>query len=206
MHWDVVMPEHGKGSATTVLIHCGDFTNVGHLEDLLNFNRWLGQQPYDHRLYIWGNHDRVEDNQSWAQALLTNGTCIHDRFYEVDGMTFFGCSYTPEFLDWDFMHNKSQGQRYWQGISGPIDVLVTHGPPEGILDQVDHNALGCRAHRQQVEKIAPRVNCFGHIHRERKDKRTQALEWDNISSTLFINAAIVDEQYRIVREPITIEV
>jgi Icc-related predicted phosphoesterase len=59
--------------------------------------------------------------------------------------------------------------KYWDQIPLGLDVLITHGPPLGILDQVapggDH--LGCEGLLRAVEekRIAPgkRANCRGHI-------------------------------------------
>jgi Icc-related predicted phosphoesterase len=44
-------------------------------------------------------------------------------------------------------------------------VLVTHGPPWGILDTgYDGQHYGSRALARRVERGPPRLHLFGHIH------------------------------------------
>ena len=40
-----------------ILIHAGDFSACGELEEVLTFNRWLGEQDFKHKLVIAGNHE-----------------------------------------------------------------------------------------------------------------------------------------------------
>ncbi|PQE22515.1 hypothetical protein CJF31_00001444 [Rutstroemia sp. NJR-2017a BVV2] len=48
----------------------------------------------------------------------------------------------------------------------PLDVhiVMTHGPPYSILDQVDGQNLGCPNLLQAVSRVRPIMHCFGHIH------------------------------------------
>ncbi|KAK5453638.1 hypothetical protein LTS15_006825 [Exophiala xenobiotica] len=47
-----------------------------------------------------------------------------------------------------------------------VDVMLTHGPPMGILDQTmrEGESVGCEHLRRAVERCRPRMHCFGHIH------------------------------------------
>jgi len=40
-----------------VLVHCGDFTDLGTEEEVLNFLNWFIEQPYRHKIFVTGNHD-----------------------------------------------------------------------------------------------------------------------------------------------------
>lgn len=40
-----------------VLIHSGDFSNVGERTDILNFIEWLNRQPFKHKVIVAGNHE-----------------------------------------------------------------------------------------------------------------------------------------------------
>ena len=40
-----------------VLLHCGDFTNVGKDYQLATVNEWFGKQPHHTKIAIAGNHD-----------------------------------------------------------------------------------------------------------------------------------------------------
>lgn len=48
-----------------VLIHAGDFTNVGDSRDVRNFNAWLKLLPYQYKIVIAGNHDVSFDEQNY---------------------------------------------------------------------------------------------------------------------------------------------
>ena len=55
--------------AGDVLVHAGDFMNSGYdPKDVLSFNRWLGEQPFKHRLVCAGNHDRYFQNSPMKPA------------------------------------------------------------------------------------------------------------------------------------------
>jgi Icc-related predicted phosphoesterase len=47
-----------------------------------------------------------------------------------------------------------------------IDIMITHGPPHGILDYSLRGNLnaGCVHLMRAVERCRPRIHCFGHIH------------------------------------------
>jgi len=42
-----------------LLIHAGDLTRHGEVDELRDFNVWLGALPHRHKLVIAGNHDRI---------------------------------------------------------------------------------------------------------------------------------------------------
>ncbi|KAL1968259.1 hypothetical protein VTN77DRAFT_2094 [Rasamsonia byssochlamydoides] len=46
-----------------------------------------------------------------------------------------------------------------------VDVVVTHGPPKGILDYTESGQrAGCSNLFAAVARARPRLHCFGHIH------------------------------------------
>lgn len=62
-----------------------------------------------------------------------------------------------------------------------IDIMLTHGPPKGILDETNlGEQVGCDHLLRAVTRCKPRLHCFGHIHEgwgaERIDWRTKAFE------------------------------
>jgi hypothetical protein len=46
----------------------------------------------------------------------------------------FGSPYTPYFLGNAFQYKKHEEDLIWKAIPHNIDLLITHGPPLGILD------------------------------------------------------------------------
>jgi len=46
-----------------ILIHAGDFTSNGNLNDIKDFSNWLGTLPHKHKVIIAGNHEISFDVQ-----------------------------------------------------------------------------------------------------------------------------------------------
>lgn len=48
-----------------------------------------------------------------------------------------------------------------------IDIVMTHGPPAGILDRANaHNHVGCTHLQRALARVRPRLHVFGHIHED----------------------------------------
>ena len=54
----------------------------------------------------------------------------------------------------------------WSMIPENTDVLITHGPPSTILDQVRGVPRGCYDLLEIVLHIRPKYHLFGHIHED----------------------------------------
>jgi len=175
-----------------VLVHAGDFMNSGRdLQEILSFNHWLGEQPFTHRVVCGGNHDRYfETSPQQAQALLTNAIYLENTAVTIRNVRFWGSPYTPEFLNWAFMYPRGSSARYWDQIPNDLDVLITHGPPFGILDQTAPGEphLGCEELFMAVLEKKPKVHLFGHIHGGAGTSENGA--------TRFVNAAYLNERYK----------
>ena len=78
-------------------MHAGDFMNAGYdLREVVSFNRWLGEQPFAHRIVCGGNHDRpFENSPELARSLLSNGIYLEDSGTTIAGFSFWGSPYTP---------------------------------------------------------------------------------------------------------------
>jgi predicted phosphohydrolase len=182
----------GSLPAGDVLVHAGDFMNSGlYPEEILSFNHWLAKQAIQRRVVCGGNHDRLfQLAPRLARELLTNATYLENTGVTIDGVSFWASPYTPEFLNWAFMYPRGAAAQYWDQIPHDLDVLITHGPPFGILDQIEPGGehLGCEELLKAVEEIKPKLHIFGHIH-------GGAGTFDN-GTTRFVNAAYLNEQYR----------
>jgi Icc-related predicted phosphoesterase len=203
-HQDLRIPD------TDVLVHCGDFTMRGELVEVSSFLNWFQHQPARHRILIAGNHEltldgsRREFNEMvYCMVKNTPGiTYLEQQAITIEGVHFFGSPITPEFCGWAFMNTKDRIKGNWNLIPEGTDVLITHGPPYGILDinkRAQH--CGCPDLLEVVERIAPKIHSFGHIH---TDKPEQAREYNN-GVTHFINASNLDERYQLKWQPIVIE-
>ena len=152
-----------------ILIHCGDLTGLGTLPEINRFVQWWSALPHKHKVLVPGNHDFLfETNTSLACSRFA-GTGTHILINDettIDGVKIYGSPITPTFLNWAFNVDRGEPiKRYWEMIPDQVDVLVTHGPPHGILD-VTHRGekAGCEELMERVAKVKPRVHAFGHIH------------------------------------------
>jgi Icc-related predicted phosphoesterase len=122
-----------------------------------------------------------------------------DSGVEIDGVKFWGSPVSPRFFDLAF--NRSRGtkiRKHWQLIPPDTDVLITHTPPFGILDQNERGShTGCEDLLEVVLRIKPRYHLFGHIH--------EAYGTQATAHTTFINGSIVDATDKIANKPIIIE-
>jgi predicted phosphohydrolase len=167
-----------------ILVHAGDLTSHGDLEDVESFDRWLGDLPHRHKVVICGNHDFCFQNQAErARARITNAIYLEDSGCEIEGLTFYGSPWQPWFGGWAF--NLPRGEALaekWAMIPVGVDVLITHGPPEGILDRTNRGDLaGCRDLLMRVWEVKPRLHVFGHIH--------EAAGRQDIEETIYVNAS-----------------
>lgn len=63
------------------------------------------------------------------------------------------------------MYAEKDACKLWDSIPADTDILVTHGPPFGVLDRTIQNCnAGCHYLLQKVMEIKPKYHLFGHIH------------------------------------------
>ena len=185
-----------------VLLHAGDFhrdhNNTDEIED---FNEWLGSLDYTHKVIIAGNHDFcLEWLPAYNQKKITNAVYLRDSSVEIEGFKIYGSPWTPRFFDWAFNQDRGQeSAERWAKIPDDTDILITHGPPHGILDRVynkgDH--LGCEELRKRVDDLTLKLHVFGHIHAGYGDMFCE--------KTRYVNASACNERYSPTQEPIVVE-
>lgn len=192
----IVSDTHRKLSKLSIpdgdmLIHCGDSTLKGDLSQVEEFNRDLGALPHRIKLAVAGNHDfPFERQNAEARAALSNAIYLQDELVEIEGLRFYGSPWQPEYRKFAFNHPRSSPElaAVWAKVPDKVDVLITHGPPKGILDRAPlWPTLGDEFLLERVLQVRPRLHCFGHVHQS-----YGRLERDGIT---FINAASLGENY-----------
>ena len=210
-----------------VLIHAGDISNKGGEVDVTNFIYWFQNiQEFDTKIFISGNHDycfeRINEphhkgDYDWLHNLMSpenlaqsDVTYLEDSFMTIEDPEFsrpikiYGSPWQPWFYDWAFNLPRlgTELQEKWNMIPEDTDVLITHGPPNGILDLVNNfrqpnRNVGCESLRFHVERVKPALNVFGHIHEGYGVKQ--------VNDTLFVNASICTAGYEPTNKPIIID-
>eukprot|EP00808_Paulinella_micropora_P010535 g73918.t1 len=190
-----------------ILIHCGDFSYRGTANELREFNKWLGTLPHKHKIIIAGNHELTLDGDFYkkqkhtrpqpfglaAKALLTHATYLEHEALEVMSLRIFGSPFTPPIPGQRMAFNRERGSEMkhtWAEIPMGLDLLVTHGPPKGVLDMTFFGQhVGCEELRQRLAAMgsgAPSWHLFGHIHEARGVRLA-----NSHNPTSFLNAACV---------------
>jgi Icc-related predicted phosphoesterase len=77
----------------------------------------------------------------------------------------------------------------WQSIPSEVEVLITHGPPAGILDfTVDGKHAGGTSRLAEIsQRIKPQLHLFGHIH--------EGYGICKLGEVTFVNASICNPSY-----------
>ena len=150
-----------------LLLHAGDATKHGSLEEVAAFNRFLGTLPHRHKVVIAGNHDWAFEKEAvLARDLITHAVYLQDEAVVVEGLRIWGSPWQPWFYDWAFNLKEGAARRAkWDQIPRDTDVLITHGPPLGHGDRTTSGRqAGCVELLEAVRRVRPRLHVFGHIH------------------------------------------
>ncbi|KAF1916703.1 ser/Thr protein phosphatase family protein [Ampelomyces quisqualis] len=197
-----------------VLLHCGDLTMLGNLDEYDKTLDMLQSIEADLKLVIAGNHDITLDEEYYArrgQYMHSRSRNGHDRYLplkakemwlgdraEAAGVTYleegthsftlkngaklrvYASPYQPEFCGWAFPYWRNEDRYNAAHQCTPnavpiaenpipdfpaIDVMMTHGPPMGVLDRATTgDNVGCEHLLRAARRCKPRLHCFGHIH------------------------------------------
>ncbi|KAH6700006.1 putative phosphoesterase [Cadophora sp. MPI-SDFR-AT-0126] len=154
-----------------ILIHAGDATQSGTLEEFQATIDWLDSLPHRHKVIIGGNHDLVLDPN--AAGTRREGRSAIDwkgvTSLENDSVTLncvggrqikiYGSPFTPKHGNWAFQYPRSRNVWY-NTIPEDTDILITHGPPRAHLDL----GYGCDYLLDELWRTRPKLHVFGHIH------------------------------------------
>lgn len=201
LHWQLNVPDGD------VFVHAGDLTMSGGVEELKDAALWMRQLPHKRKVFIAGNHDfglqhfMTEGREDIVRDIFDGCDYLRDSGVEIDGVNFYGSPWQPWFYDWAFnLPRGSELAEKWSMIPADTDVLVTHGPPYGILDQCPNGKVGCYDLFCAVAKVSPKVHVFGHIHEAYGHVSRQS------GSPKFYNASVVNSSYKVANSPWIVEV
>ena len=158
-----------------VVIFAGDFTGPRsyHLQvpATEQFLKWFADLPFAHKLLVAGNHDGVPCLQPALfkdmLAAYPSVTYLEDSAVTINNHVFYGSPHTPKFMDWYFMKSESQLDRLYKSVPLDTSVLITHGPPYGILDWTIYagSHVGSHALLRLTKRLPDlKLHVFGHIH------------------------------------------
>ena len=201
-----------------ILIHGGDFMTSGYSEyEALEFFKWFEAQDYEDCIFISGNHDRIMQNEPEKMRGILTGYKGIDYLedeemvlygdgpngeYPEENIRIYGSPWQPEFFNWAYNlpRNGEELSSKWEAIPENTDILITHGPAWGYLDATiykPNQKLGCELLRERIDSLKPKIHIFGHIH--------SAHGYYFNGHTHFINASVLNEQYKYTNVPQSFE-
>lgn len=167
-----------------ILIHAGDLTQSGSLQELQKTVDWLRSQPHASKIVIAGNHDLILDANFPQKDTSASGEAIYwgEIIYLQDSETtitcdngrrlrIYGSPYSPIYGNWAFQYPRSEN--VWsEKIPDDINILITHGPPHAHLDLLK---MGCVHLSKELWRIRPQLHVFGHV---REGAETEWLQFN----------------------------
>jgi len=187
-----------------MVIHSGDCSNprdpYTNEPEVRDFIHWFKSLPIKHKIYVAGNHDTSIEKKLITKQYFQDYNIIYleDDLVEIEGVMIYGNPYTPMFGQWAFMKDRVKLDRYWKNaIPSSLDILVTHGPPKGILDKSYNrdNYLECCGDKSLLNKVMevqPAYHLFGHIH-NCKDIINAGMQKVSVCDTWFSNGSVVTD-------------
>lgn len=181
-----------------ILIHAGDFSGFGRSEAALrDFDTWLAELPHRHKIVVPGNHDSALEEHPFPHSLFQNAALLINEETAALGLKFWGSPVTPLYGG-AFGLCSADRRKLFANIPAGLDVLVTHGPPYGVLDFAPGGMhMGCRALLAAVHRVKPQVHVFGHLH--------GAHSVSTGPPTTFVNAALLGANDLLMHAPIVVE-
>jgi len=202
-----------------VLVHCGDISIRGSMSEVTDFMDWFSSLRYKYKIVIPGNHDFFFDHGRKARTYhgeFRHGKPIYsqedvkklldvypgvyflnDSGVDIEGIKFWGSPITPWFHDWAFNRWENEIEDHWNMIPDDTNVLITHGPPYGILDYTynGYKNVGCPALSARIQKLEDlMVHSFGHIH--------ESFGVETEREITYINASFLNISYNPVNYPV----
>jgi Icc-related predicted phosphoesterase len=191
--------------AIDMVIHSGDCSNprdpYNNEPEVREFIDWYKELSPKYKIYVAGNHDSsIEKKLVTKKDFEDNGIIyLENDYVTIEGIKIFGSPYTPNFGNWSFMRDRNKLDRFWcSAIHDDTDIVVTHGPPKGILDKSENRdrQLECCGDKSLLNKllqVQPAYHLFGHIHNA-GDIINAGLQKLSICNTVFSNGSVVTDR------------
>lgn len=208
-HSELILPE------VDMIVHAGDMGTYRdphmNVNGILDSLAWYRSLPIKYKVLIAGNHCTSIERGLIDKKEFEGITFLSHEYAEVGGLKIFGSPYTPSFgHGWAYNVARHKIGEYWKDIPEGLDILITHGPPKGILDLTENmegrlGQCGCKSLLNRVKETKPCFHVFGHIHPESCAPNSAILKVNGIDTT-FINASVVNLDYKIENNGFVIEI
>lgn len=210
-----------------LLIVAGDLTDVQREAAFVDFFSWISKTPYKKRIVIAGNHDTMIEDGTIPMNVISDFEYLCDSGTEFEWFETEDTKWGPRHLEGNrSLKLKIWGSPWtrrfpgmnpkcmaftvdmdeelaekWAMIPEDIDILVTHCPPNGVLDEVeDSENVGSDSLIKPMIKSGCRLHVFGHVH------ESYGKFHNPILGITYVNASHVNEHYEPVNKPVRVEI
>jgi hypothetical protein len=99
------------------------------------FLAWFAEQPARHRVLTCGNHEYLveADPDKW-RLRVRDATLLLNESITIEGIKLWSSPVTPLRGGAFGISDEAERETLWRAIPNDTDILVTPGPPQGILD------------------------------------------------------------------------
>ena len=197
---------HGKHSdvklsPADMIIHAGDMSEMGTKKQIQDFIDWFSSLDYQYKILLAGNHDFFFEQATSKEIrkMIPEGVIyLCDSGVEIEGIKFWGSPVQPWYHNWAFNKSVKTISKHWNEIPDDTDILITHVPPQSILDKNRRDEqCGCPQLTPRVKEVKPRYHIFGHIH-----ESYGMLESDGVT---YMNCSNLNNLYEYQNKPILID-
>jgi hypothetical protein len=201
---------------------------------------WICDQKYEKKIVIAGNHDNLLQsngkivNHGDFEYLCDSGTeyeytepgppdgkdgrfSIFSFSTEKKKVKIWGSPWTLKFPGMNphcmafTCDTEEELAEKWAMIPEDTDILITHGPPHGLLDWNEYGKQCGSTSLLEYSRKLPNLKlfCFGHIHEAYSTLNT----WEFVkgcqqsvcsSLPIIVNCSHVNEHYQPVNKPIRV--
>ena len=91
-HQQIALPK------ADMIIHAGDFTRKGTLEQINDFFAWFGSLDYKYKLVVAGNHDFGMENRSDNIIIPPNVHYLENEAIVIEGVKIWASPISTPFL------------------------------------------------------------------------------------------------------------
>ena len=212
------------GVTADILFIAGDWSYKATFQEVANFKQELKDIRPQFREIVWinGNHELGMESfpfMSEEVAKYSNTTYLEDSGISLLRETghgdvslrehvikIWGSPATPWFGGWAYNYQRGpEIARVWENIPEGLDILMTHGPINGINDMLPWSGerVGCLDLRNKLNELQrpPRVHLSGHLHVNYSGGVPTKFLTDSGNVVDCYNVAICTEQYKAINQP-----
>ncbi len=166
---DMYLKSMAHGPVDAILC-AGDFTWRGRdrHKEVSRCRKWVRKMAAIAPFYwIPGNHDIRFMNEFYdiPNTIRCKDETVKLGDYTLHGVSLSPCYDRPDMVTtWDYMTTNPLAEKLAYDFE-PVDIVLSHCPPLGILDKTDNNRyIGSEFLTEYIKTNKPALVVCGHVH------------------------------------------